>query len=133
MGRDKDFINHRGRILVNAEWVEGGCRIGIEQRGAQRIAVHDSAQALSAIIFAITKSAFPVPCLKVIAELTQITSQAGGKLQIVGGNLVGNQPCFQTRVMHASRESGPRGCSASLSLSMFWVESARRRIIWDYE
>src|SRR4030095_926177 len=64
---------------------------------------------------------------------TQITSQADGKLQIVGGNLVGNQPCFQTRVMHARRESGPRGCGASLSLRMFWVESAGRRIIWDCE
>ena len=30
MGRDKNFINHRGRVLVKAEWVEGGCGIGIE-------------------------------------------------------------------------------------------------------
>src|SRR5438876_552902 len=92
MSGDKNSIDHRGRVLVNAEWVEGGSGIGVEQRGAQRIGVHDPTQALSAIIFVIAEPGFPVPSLKVIAELTQITFQADGKLVIVGRNLVGKQP-----------------------------------------
>src|SRR5205823_6134610 len=127
MGRDKNFINHRGRVLVNAEWVEGGCGIGVEQRGPQRIIVHDPTQPLTAIIFAIAKPAFPLPSLKVIAELTQITFEAAGKLIIVGGNLVGTQPRFQTSVTHAGSESG------TLNVRMFWVKSSRRRIIRDCE
>src|SRR5438094_1840012 len=107
MSRDKNFIDHRGRVLVNAEWVEGDCGIGVEQRGPRRIVVHDPAQALSAIIFAIAEPGFPIPCLKVIAELTQITFEAAGKRKIVGGNLVGKQPRFQTSVMYASRTSAP--------------------------
>ena len=30
VGRDKNFIDHRGRVLIKAEWVEGGCRISVE-------------------------------------------------------------------------------------------------------
>jgi hypothetical protein len=30
MGGDEYFVNHRARVLVDAKWIEGGCRIGIE-------------------------------------------------------------------------------------------------------
>src|SRR5437667_8717956 len=133
MSGDKNFIDYCRRVLVNAEWVEGGCWIGIKQCGAQCIGVHDSAQALSAIIYVIAEPAFPLPSPEVIAELTEITSQADGKLKIVGGNLVGNQPCFQTSVMYAGSESGTRRRSASFSVRTFWVEASRRGIIWDCE
>src|SRR5215472_10659728 len=104
MNRGKNSINHGRRVLVKAEWIEGRCGIGIEQRCAQRIVVHDSAQALFAIVLAIAEPAFPLPCLKVIAELTQVTSEAGGNVIIVGCNLVCAQPRFQTSVVHPGSE-----------------------------
>src|SRR6266487_4766781 len=129
MGRDKDFIDCGRRVLVKAEWIEGGCWISVEQRGAQRIAVHVSANALSAIIFAITKSAFPVPTLKVIAKLTQITFETAGELVVMGCNLVGPQPRFQTSVTHAGRELGSGRHSAYFSCRKLWIRSSGRGVI----
>ena len=114
MNRSKNFINHGGRVLVKAEWVEGSCGISVEQRRAQRIVVHDSTQALIAIIFAVAEPAFPLPSLKVIAELTQITSEAAGEFVVMRCNLVGTQSRFQTSVMHAGRESGTGGAALTL-------------------
>src|SRR6516225_7609307 len=133
MGRDKNFIDHGGRVLVKAEWIEGGCWIGVEQRRPECIAVHLIANALSAVIFAIAEAAFPLPSFKVIAELTQVASQAGGKLKIVGRNFVSTQPCLQTRVMHPGCESGTRRRGADLGLRVFWVKPSRRRIVRDCE
>ena len=90
-GRDDYFVNHRARVLVDAEWIEGGCRIGIEQCLTQSIGVDNPALALHAAIFAITEPGFPVPCLKIIAKLTQITFEATGKLVIIRCNLDGAQ------------------------------------------
>src|SRR6478752_8042647 len=67
------FVNHRARVLVEAEGIEGGCRIGIEQCLTQSIGVDIPAVALDAAIFVITEPGFPVPGLKVITKLTQIT------------------------------------------------------------
>src|SRR5882724_10109091 len=101
MGRDKNFINHRGRVLVNAKWIEGGCRICVEQRGASCVVVHDPAKEPDPLILGIAEPAFPVPSLKVIAELRQITFEAAGELVVMGCNLVGTQSCTVT---HAGRE-----------------------------
>src|SRR6266481_1356812 len=106
MNRGKDFINHSGRVLIRAERVEGRGRVGIESRRAQRVVVHDSTQALFAIVLAIAEPAFPLPGLKVIAELTQVTSEAGSINKIVRCNLVGAQSWLQAGVMRAGGESG---------------------------
>src|SRR6266496_1008152 len=116
MGRDKNFINHRGRVLVNAKWIEGGCRIG----------VHDPAKALGALILGIAERAFPVPSLKVITELRQITFEAAGELVVMGCNLVRTQP---RTVMHASRERRSGRHSTYLSPWKFRVRSSRRGVI----
>src|SRR5215472_4952620 len=133
MNRGKNSINHGRRVLVKAEWIEGRCGIGIEQRCAQRIVVHDSAQALFAIVLAIAEPAFPLPCLKVITELTQVTSEASGTVKIVGCNLVSAQPRLQTSVMYPSSESGTGRRGADLGLGVVWVKSARRRVIGNCE
>ena len=104
MGGSEDFVDHGTRVLVKAEWVEGSCGISVEQRRAQRVVVHDPAQALIAIILAVAETAFPLPSLKVIAELTQITSEAAGEFIVMRCNLVGTQSRFQTSVVHAGRE-----------------------------
>ena len=89
MGGGEYFVNHRGRVLVEAERIEGGCRIGIEQRLAQSIGVDNPAAALHPAIFTITEPGFPVPCLKIISKLIQITFEAAGKLVIIRCNLDG--------------------------------------------
>src|SRR6266581_5506986 len=104
MGGDGYFVNHRGRVLVEAEWIEGGCRIGIEQCLTQSIGVDISAVALHPTIFAITEPGFPVPCLKIISELTQITFEAAGKLVVIRCNLEGARPGFQRTVPDEGRE-----------------------------
>src|SRR5262249_36609326 len=86
-----------------------------------------------AIVLAIAKPAFPLPGLKVVAELTQVTSEAGCNVKIVGCNLVSAQPCFQTSVVHPGCESGIWRRSADLRLGLFWVKSAGRRIIRDFK
>jgi len=43
MGVDEYFVDDRTRILIQAEGIEGGCRIGIEQRLAQSIGVDNPA------------------------------------------------------------------------------------------
>ena len=70
MGRDEYFVNHRARVLVEAEGIEGGCRIGIEQRLTQSIGVDNPAEELHPAIFTVTEPGFPVPRLKVITKLT---------------------------------------------------------------
>src|SRR5947207_7815655 len=112
MGGDEYFVNHRARVLVEAEWIEGGCRIGIEQRLTQGIGVDNPAVALDATIFAITEPSFPVPGLKIISKLTQITFEAAGKLGIIRCNLVGAKPRFQRTVSDEGGELSPRRCSS---------------------
>src|SRR6266566_928156 len=60
------FVNHRARVLVEAEGIESSCRIGIEQCLPQSIRVDNPAVALHPAIFVITEPGFPVPCLKII-------------------------------------------------------------------
>src|SRR5438034_3373819 len=67
MGGDEYFVDNRARVLVETEWIEGGCRVGIEQCLTQSIGVDISAVALYPTIFAITEPGFPVPCLKIIS------------------------------------------------------------------
>src|SRR6266513_1617746 len=92
MGGDEYFVNHRARVLVEAEWIEGGCRIGIEQCLAQCIGVDNPAEELHPAIFAVTESGFPVPCLEIITKFTQITFEATGKLVVIRSNLDGARP-----------------------------------------
>ena len=54
----------------------------------------EPASTLDAAIFTITEPAFPVPGLKVIAKLTQITFESPGKLVIVRRDLDGAWPGF---------------------------------------
>src|SRR6266516_2806706 len=89
MGGDEYFVNHLARVLVEAEGIKCGRRIGIEQCLAQSIGVDNPAVALHATIFAITEPGFPVPCLKIISKLTQITFEATGKLVVIRRNLLG--------------------------------------------
>src|SRR6266481_8703186 len=112
MGSDEYFVNHRGRVLVEAEWIEGGCRIGIEQCLTQRIGVDNPAVALHPTIFAITEPGFPVPCLKRIAKLTQITFEAAGKLVVIRRNLEGARPGFQRTVSDEGGELSAGRCSS---------------------
>ena len=111
MGGDEYFVNDRARVLVEAEGIEGGCRIGIEQCLTQSIGVDNPAFALDPAIFAITEPGFPVPCLKIISKLTQITFEAAGKLVIIRCNLVGAQARFQSTIMDAGGELSPGRCS----------------------
>src|SRR5437867_1221663 len=122
MGGDEYFVNHRARILVKAEGIEGGCRISIEQCLTQGIGVDNPAVALHAAIFAITKAGFPVPSLKIISQLTQITFEAAGKLVIIRCNLEGARPGFQRTVSDEGGELGAGRCSTR-------VKSSRRGII----
>src|SRR5256885_15817130 len=94
MGGDEYFVNHRARVLVEAEWIEGGCRIGIEQCLAQCIGVDNPAEELHPAIFTVTESGFPVPCLKIISKLTQVTFEATGKLVVIRCDLDGARPRF---------------------------------------
>src|SRR5437773_12202739 len=112
MGGDEYLVNHRGRVLVEAERIEGRCWIGIEQRPAQSIGVDNPGVALHAAIFAVTESGFPVPCLKIISKLSQVTFEAAGKLVIIGCNLEGARPRFQRTVSDEGGELGPRRCSS---------------------
>src|SRR4051794_7288720 len=98
IGGPEYFGKHGGRVLVEAEGIEGGRRIGIKQRLTQSIGVDNPAVALHAAIFAITKSAFPVPGLKIISKLTQIAFEAAGKLVIIRCDLDGARPGFQRTV-----------------------------------
>ena len=111
MGGDEYLVNHRARVLVEAEWIEGGCRIGIEQCLTQSIGVDDPAVALHSAIFTITETGFPVPCLKVITKLTQITFEAAGKLVIIRCNLEGARPGFQRTVSDEGGELSAWRCS----------------------
>src|SRR5205814_8774763 len=63
MGGDEYFVNHRGRVLVEPEWIEGRRRICVEQCLTQSIGVDNPAVALHAAICAVTEPGFPVPCL----------------------------------------------------------------------
>src|SRR6266550_7591630 len=112
MGRDEYFVNHGTRVLVPAEGIESGCRIGIEQCLSQSIGVDNPAQELHPAICAITEPGLPVPCLKIISKLTQITFEAAGKLVIIRGNLDGARPGFQRTVSDEGRELGARRCSS---------------------
>src|SRR5205807_10181049 len=58
---------------------------------------------------------FPVPRFKVIAKLTEITLETTGELVVVGCDLVGPQPCFQSTVTDAGRE--PRSDRKSTRLN----------------
>src|SRR5947208_17101213 len=111
MGGDEYFVNHFARVLVEAKRIEGGCRIGIEQCLTQSIGVDNPAQELHATIFAITEPGFPVPGLKIISKLTQITFEAASKLVIIRCNLVGAQAGFQTTVKDVGSELSPGWCS----------------------
>src|SRR6266480_2199740 len=122
MGVDEYFVNHRARVLVEAEWIEGGCRIRIEQRLTQGIGVDNPAVALHPAIFAITESSFPVPGLKVITKLTQITFEAAGKLVVIRCNLEGARPGFQRTVSDEGGELSAGRCSTR-------VKSSRRGVI----
>src|SRR5947199_10017883 len=95
MAGDEYFVDNRARVLVEAEWIEGGCRIGIEQCLTQSIGVDNPAVAPHPAIFAITAPGLRVPCLKVITTRTQITFEAAGKLVIIRRNLAGARPGFQ--------------------------------------
>src|SRR5207248_4438940 len=117
------------RILVKAEGIEGGCRISIEQCLTQGIGVDNPAVALHPAIFAITKAGFPVPSLKIISQLTQITFEAAGKLVIIRCNLDGARPGFQRTVSDEGGELGARRCSSRLSLRQPRIESSRRGIL----
>src|SRR5437879_5976899 len=110
MGVDEYFVNHRARVLVEAEWIEGGCRIGIEQRLAQSIGVDNPAVALHPAIFAVTEAGFPVPCLKIISKLTQVTFEAAGKLVVIRCNLEAAQARFQTTVKDVGGKLSPGRC-----------------------
>src|SRR5437773_1557645 len=112
MGGDEYFVNHRGRVLVETEGIEGGCRIGIEQCLTQSIGVDNPAVALHAAICAVTEPGFPVPCLKIISKLTQITLEVAGKLVVIRRNLVGAQARFQGTVMDAGGELSAGRCSS---------------------
>src|SRR5437762_2536379 len=112
MGGDEYFVNHRGRVLVETEGIEGGCRIGIEQCLTQSIGVDNPAVALHAAICAVTEPGFPVPCLKIISKLTQITFEAAGKLVIIRCNLESARPGFQRTVSDEGGELGAGRCSA---------------------
>ena len=126
MGADEYFVNHRGRVLVEAEGIEGGCRIGIEQCLTQSIGVDISAVALHATIFAITERGFPVPCLKIISKLTQITFEAASKLVVIRRNLEGARPGFQRTVSNTGGElSAGRGSTR--------IKSSGRGVIRDRE
>src|SRR6267142_2437838 len=98
------FANHRRRVLVEAERIEGGCRIGIEQRLAQSIGIDNPAAAVHPAIFTVTEPGFPVPRLKIISKFIQITFEATSKLVIIRCNLDGAEPRFQSTVTDASRE-----------------------------
>src|SRR5262249_52256572 len=74
-----------------------------------------------------------MPTSKVIAELTQITSEPGRKLKIIRCNLVGAQSCFQTSVTHVGRESSPHRRSADSCVRTLRVKPSRRNIIRDRE
>src|SRR5438477_10450954 len=112
MGVDEYFVNDRARVLVEAEWIEGRCRIGIEQRLTQGIGVDNPAVALHPSIFAVTEPGFPVPCLKIITKLTQVTFEAAGKLVIIRCNLESARPGFQRTVSDEGGELGARRCSS---------------------
>src|SRR5207249_10132002 len=133
LGRDKNFINHRGRGLVNAEWIKGGCRIGVEQRGAQRIVVDDWAKAFVAAIFVIAEPGLPVPCPEIVSKLTQITLETAGELVVMGCNLVGTQPCFQSSVTHAGRKLGSGRHSTYVTPRSLRIRSSRRGVIGHCE
>src|SRR4030095_1452430 len=102
------FGNDRGRVLVESEWIEGGCRISIEQCLPQGIGVDNPTVALVAAIFVITKRGLPVPRLKIISKLTQITFEAAGKLVIIRCNPEGARPGFQRTVSDEGSELSPR-------------------------
>src|SRR5438132_8446497 len=59
---------------------------------------------VDATIFIIAEPCTPVPDIKVIAELGQITFDTAGELVVMGCNLVGTQPRFQSSVTHAGCE-----------------------------
>src|SRR5439155_1552377 len=111
---DEYLVNRRAPVLVEVEWIEGGCRIGIEQCLTQSIGVDDPAVALHSAIFTITETGFPVPCLKVITKLTQITFEAAGKLVIIRCNLEGPRPGFQRTVSDEGGELSAWARSAKL-------------------
>src|SRR5437899_5921894 len=72
-----------------------------------------------------TEPAFPVPRFKVIAKLTEITLEAAGELVVVGCDLVGPQPCFQSTVTDAGGE--PRSGRHSTYLT---PRNVRARSSW---
>src|SRR6476646_11227698 len=111
MGGDEYFVDHRTRILIQPEGIEGGCRVGIEQCLTQSIGVDNSGAALHPAIFAITEPGFPVPCLKIISKLTQITFEAAVKFVIVRCNLASARSAFQRTVSDEGGELSARRCS----------------------
>src|SRR5205823_1823916 len=112
MGGDEYFVDNRARVLVETEWIEGGCRVGIEQCLTQSIGVDISAVALYPTIFAITEPGFPVPCLKIISKLTQITFETAGKFVIIRCNLESARSGFQRTVSDEGGELRAGRCSS---------------------
>src|SRR5438132_11577864 len=86
---------------------------------------------VDATIFIIAEPAFPVPSLKVIAELTQITFETAGELVVMGCNLVGTQPRFQSTVTHAGRQPRSGRHSTYLTPRNVRVRSSCGRVIRD--
>src|SRR5437762_14301470 len=109
---DEYFVGGRARVLVETEWIEGGCRVGIEQCLTQSIGVDISAVALYPTIFAITEPGFPDPCLKIISKLTQITFETAGKFVIIRCNLESARSGFQRTVSDEGGELRAGRCSS---------------------
>src|SRR6266550_2786640 len=129
MGGVEYFGNDRGRVLIDTKWIEGGCRIGIEQGLTQCIGVDNPAVPLHAAIFAVTEPGFPVPGLKIISKLTQITFEPTGELVIIRCNLEGAQARLQSTVMDGGGELSPGRCSTCLRLREPRIKSSGRRVI----
>ena len=133
IGGHEDFADDGGSVQVDAEGVESGGRIGIEQPDAQSVIVDDAAEALYATIVVIAEAHFPVPGLQVITKFTQVPIKASGEDVVIRGDLVRAQARFEPTITNACGESRPGRGRAGLRVWEKRVEPAVRNVVWDRE
>src|SRR6266404_3166906 len=111
VGGNENLILHLPRILADAEWIEGRCRIGIEQPVTQGVVVRNAAEPDGAVAFIVAEAGFPFPGLQLVpsvGELAQIAFETGGKQIVIGSNFKGAQTGFQRTITNAGGELRPR-------------------------
>ena len=75
-----------------------------EPGAGEVVLADDAAETLEPVIFVVTKSRLPVPRFKIVSKLTQVAFKTSSKFIVIGRDLIGAQPRFQTAVTDTGGE-----------------------------